>query len=696
MGLFSEKKTVASSQTMALIEKDPRYYPTTIQRAILGNADLAASLRDAAINSIGNKAKAYYKYGRDRYTLGLPMGTFMGYYVDMEDVKIVMDRVTGRNATILDAKILIPDGRLFISSWLTENEYDPATEELVAMAHEFYTYSFKEAVVSEMGKVKITYIEKFDSPNPMEPDISKQLTTYVNVADAVPNESYCVVKYTIPHDSTEYTWYTQMSLNLYPELTPEDADIQKAPYFPIVPIRENNVTATYDNKPELATSAKRLLRKLGLNYEDILAGVDANPDIGKIDHAYIIIGLKLNSTTQAALNYLFEYFSYLASVSTVTEEIDGEWAPGTYYGVSSLPPVNQLEIKCTSYRALLAYRYITRNVVTGAIGKIGTVTQTINVMEQSTYTQAYSPYSSGPPIVRDNSELILRKQISATKYVELIIKGPHHINYVYHAYGIDTNLRILANNEDDNNFIIPLNRYIFTEVLSSKEQIAVMYSALNITFNSYDVIKLKWYQTGFFQFVMIVITIVLTVYGFGYLANSIRGMTLAAAAATIATELAIGVAISVGLQMAIKILGLETTVIAVLVMIAVMMYRGYGPGGAGSLEGVPWADEVLRVASGLPEAVKQYTEHMMDKISQEMTDFQEYAQKLWDDLETKWDAIKHTSNLDPLGLFLLTDYYPGENPGSYMDRHIHTGNPGTSSLAAISGYVDNMLDLGIK
>ena len=87
---------------------------------------------------------------------------------------------------------------------------------------------------------------------------------------------------------------------------------------------------------------------------------------------------------------------------------------------------------------------------------------------------------------------------------------------------------------------------------------------------------------------------------------------------------------------------------------------------------------------------------MMDKIGQEMTDFQEYAQKLWDDLETKWDAMKHTSNLDPLGLFLLTDYYPGENPGSYMDRHIHNGNPGVTSLAAISGYVDTMLDLGIR
>lgn len=696
MGLFSEKKTVASSQTMSLIEEDPRYYPTTIQRAILGNADLAASLRDAAINSIGNKAKAYYRYGRDSYTLGLPMGTFMGYYVDMEDVKVVLDRVTGQDTTIVTARISVPDASLFIPSWFTDNGYNPETGELEAMAHDFYTYTYQESEIVSIGKVKVTYVERFKSPNPMEPESSSTITLTLDAPDAVPNEDYCVVVYTLPGDVTEHTWYTQMSLNLYPELAPEDADIQKAPYFPIVPIRENNVTATYENKPELATSAKRLLRKLGLNYEDILAGVDANPDIGKIDHAYIIIGLKLNSTTQAALNYLFEYFSYLASVSTVTEEVDGEWEPSTGYGVSALPPVNQLEIKDASYRARIAYRYITRNVVTGSIGKIGTVTQTINVMEQSYYTQAYSPYSSGPPIVRDNSELILRKQVSATEYVELLIKGPHHINYVYGAYGIDTNLRILANNEDDNNFIIPLNRYIFTEVLSSKEQIAVMYSALNITFNSYDVIKLKWYQTGFFQFVMIIITIVLTVYGFGYIANSIRGMTLAAAAATIATELAIGVAISVGLKMAIKLLGLENTIIAVLVILAIMFYTGYGPNGTGSLEGVPWAEEILRVASGLPEAVRQYTEQMMDKISNEMTDFQEYAQKLWDDLETKWDAMKHTSNLDPLGLFLLTDYYPGENPGSYVDRHIHNGNPGTISLAAISGYVDNMLDLGIR
>ena len=691
MGLFSEKKTVVSSQTISLIEKDPRYYPTVIQRAILGGSDLASTLRDAAINSIGNKAKAYYRYGRDSYILGLPMGTFMGYYVSMDDVKTVMDRVTGRDSTILDAKIAIPDGKLFISSWLTENGYNPDTKELVAMAHSFYTYFFKEAVVSEIGKVKITYIEKFNNPNPMEPDTSKQLITYLNVADAVPNESYCVVKYTIPHDSAEYTWYTQMSLNLYPELNPENTDIQKSPYFPIVPVRENNVTSTFTNKPKLAKSSKHLLNKLGLNYGDIISGVDANPDIGQVDHAYIVIGLKLNSTEQAALNYLFEYFSYLENVSTVTEAEDAAWVFGTTYGISNQPPVNQLEVRCNYYRILLAYRYINKSTVTGSIGKVGTVTQTLNVVPQDVHIS-----TNGPSLVRDNSELILRKQINDTQYVELLVKGPHHINYVYNGYGVDTNIKILTENEDNNNFIIPLNRYIFTEVLSQKEQIAVMYSALNITFNSYEVVKLKWYQTGLFQFIMVIITVVLTIYGFGYIANSIRGMTMAAAAAFIAQQVAISVVISVGLQFAIKILGLEATVLAVLIMVAAVVYSGYGPNGAGSLEGVPWADEILKVASGLPEAVKKYSETMLKKISQEMTDFQDYAQKLWDDLEDKWDAIKHQSNLDPIGLFYLTDYYPGENPGTYMDRHIHTGNPGVESLNAIGGYVDNMLDLGIR
>ena len=691
MGLFSEKKTVVSSQTISLIEKDPRYYPTVIQRAILGGSDLASTLRDAAINSIGNKAKAYYRYGRDSYILGLPMGTFMGYYVSMDDVKTVMDRVTGRDSTILDAKIAIPDGKLFISSWLTENGYNPDTKELVAMAHSFYTYFFKEAVVSEIGKVKITYIEKFNNPNPMEPDTSKQLITYLNVADAVPNESYCVVKYTIPHDSAEYTWYTQMSLNLYPELNPENTDIQKSPYFPIVPVRENNVTSTFTNKPKLAKSSKHLLNKLGLNYGDIISGVDANPDIGQVDHAYIVIGLKLNSTEQAALNYLFEYFSYLENVSTVTEAEDAAWVFGTTYGISNQPPVNQLEVRCNYYRILLAYRYINKSTVTGSIGKVGTVTQTLNVVPQDVHIS-----TNGPSLVRDNSELILRKQINDTQYVELLVKGPHHINYVYNGYGVDTNIKILTENEDNNNFIIPLNRYIFTEVLSQKEQIAVMYSALNITFNSYEVVKLKWYQTGLFQFIMVIITVVLTIYGFGYIANSIRGMTMAAAAAFIAQQVAISVVISVGLQFAIKVLGLEATVLAVLIMVAAVVYSGYGPNGAGSLEGVPWADEILKVASGLPEAVKKYSETMLKKISQEMTDFQDYAQKLWDDLEDKWDAIKHQSNLDPIGLFYLTDYYPGENPGTYMDRHIHTGNPGVESLNAIGGYVDNMLDLGIR
>ena len=89
----------------------------------------------------------------------------------------------------------------------------------------------------------------------MEPERSQTLTVTLDAPGAVPNEDYCMVTYTLPGDITEHLWFTQMSLNLYPELTPENADIQKTPYFPIVPIRENNVTATYENRPELAKSA---------------------------------------------------------------------------------------------------------------------------------------------------------------------------------------------------------------------------------------------------------------------------------------------------------------------------------------------------------------------------------------------------------------------------------------------------------
>lgn len=55
--------------------------------------------------------------------------------------------------------------------------------------------------------------------------------------------------------------------------------------------------------------------------------------------------------------------------------------------------------------------------------------------------------------------------------------------------------------------------------------------------------------------------------------------------------------------------------------------------------------------------------------------FQQSAQAQLDEIN-KLEEITKQSNLDPLGIFALMDYYPNESIDDYYYRHCHMGNPG--------------------
>ena len=82
-----------------------------------------------------------------------------------------------------------------------------------------------------------------------------------------------------------------------------------------------------------------------------------------------------------------------------------------------------------------------------------------------------------------------------------------HTNIVNNKGRIESTLKEVVQDKDNNNFIVPLNSYIFDHTLSVTKRINLMYDCIQIIINSYEKTKLKWYQTSFFQFVMLVITI---------------------------------------------------------------------------------------------------------------------------------------------------------------------------------------------
>lgn len=686
MGLFSETVTTYAAQTMSLIEDNPKFIPTTIQQAILTGSDISESLHSALTNNIGLKAKRYYTYGRDTYYYGLPSGTMAGYYVDMGALSAVLETIAGNPVYVDTANLsTTPDGKYFIQDWLIAHSYNNTEETFV---YQNLTCSLVSAVVYADNTVRVSFTYSIYN---MNTGLTETISSHVDVAAIVyVDDLYVTATYhlldsnQLPTGSALYFTYL-VSDNTYPDLSPENTAQQEAPYYPIVPIRYDNQSLT---NMDAYPTAKRLVKKIGLDLNDIITGVESNPDIGSIDYAYIVIGFDIASTDAYTINYMYEYFSFLRMNSQYTKDDYDAWEVGlTTATTLTTPPVNALTIADILYKSTMYYNYITSNVVTGVLGVVGTTTKAINIKSKKLYTKTVNNHYSNFYV--EQSELVLRKQITETTYEELVVTGLHHTNFVANKGKIETTLNTVVNDSDHNNFLVPLNSYIFDNVLSMKDRIDLMYDSIHIVINCRETTKLKWYQTSFFQFVMIIITIAVTIF-----APPVGGGLSAATSATevaitLATQIAVTIAAMVILKVAVKVLGLNATLAVAIAVVA----AAYGMQFSG-LTNLPWAADFMQIAAALPSAFNQVVAGLNSDLQAEMEDFQSMAEAKIKEVQTMLEDMEYGSTLDPLKLFRGMDYYPTEESVSdYYYRKCHVGNPGVLSLDVISDYVTNALTL---
>ena len=441
------------------------------------------------------------------------------------------------------------------------------------------------------------------------------------------------------------------------------------------------------------STAKKLLKKIGVNVDDVLSGVENNPSIQDIDYAFIILGFNMDTTSSYAVEYMHNYFSFLADNSIYDKMSFTTWYDKFTDGeVNNPPPMNRLVVSDVMYKSEITYKYITKKVVSGVIGTTGTVDKEIILRERERYyVENKGGYSFNSAFYLEDSSLLLRKQITASSYEEIEVRGLMHTNFVNNKGRIESTLKEVVEDKDNNNFIVPLNSYIFDHTLSVTKRINLMYDCIQIIINSYEKTKLKWYQTGFFQFVMLVITIVLTIYGLPELGVTLQTATAAEIAVMLATQLAIAVAVQLAVRVAIKALGVNGALAAILIVVAaVATYRFAGGSG---MKNLPWAKEMMSAVNTLPSAYNKEVSAMTKDIMEDMAAFQQSAQTQLDEIHKKLEEITKQSNLDPLGIFALMDYYPNESIDDYYYRHCHMGNPGVLTLDAITDYVDNMLNI---
>lgn len=613
-------------------------------------------------NGLAIKIHRAIRYGRDHYTYGLPDGYDVFYNYDREEVEQVIEAELGYPIDVINIFMDNPEADFFGEMYAYTNwGLDQATGILAYPPvgtgdtdDNIYLY---KSEIDRNGILKCTLLINGNTPE--ESDGTRTKTP--DLPAFVQSDVYYHVKYTITGATTAQPqyWYYRLGSNEIPELEVGDDIPFGSPYLPIIPLRENNknlgpevedgdyVFDSEGNKivpdTDLYRTSVKLCKRLDTNFDELCKSITNNPDVKDIDHAYLIFGIDIRTETKTGIHYLFQYFEDM-SFRSIAEGV--------------------VEIKDANYRIALSFDSCTNSDI------LGSVEDTV--------------------VTYSGNTLILQRNISDTHYREVIVTNLLHTNYIYGKHVVQTTLEA-SGDEDNYNFIIPLNYTLSIKDRAMFKREELYIECFKLVFNSYERRKLKWYESSFFKFIMLVITVVATAISGvgGAIINAIKQGIIAVV--TLAVKaLVLGKLISTGFKLLADKLGPVAAIALAIISLTVSIIA---PTFNIDL-GVFNADNLLSFSNGMFQGVADSTSDMMKDMMKEINDFISTASDLDKELQELEDELNTDTWFNAFD-FMDTNplFIPGESPDSYYTRTIHSGNIGILSLSVPENYVDNALKL---
>lgn len=382
--------------------------------------------------------------------------------------------------------------------------------------------------------------------------------------------------------------------------------------FPIIPLK-SNYSFSADTK-----KMKAITNKLGLSTDDFRSSLSS----GSVHTAFISFTVPITSTHKTAVKYLFEYFDRLNAT----------------YGYNNKGSLVSNRSASISYESmgLTSKSTISKKYVSGVIGPTGTYSRvmlTENVNVPNTDDNGNPTY--GTTLASVNT-LAFRKQTNEEYYEEITVSDMYCETSVA-GYVLKSNAGFGSGAfYNDENVYVPLLREIIDDF--KFQEYAYMFGlALSLIVVSVQVVKIKWYQSGFFKFVLMVVGAVAAFYTGG-----VGGLII---------YMLLTIAVIAG--------WIRGTLLKV-VTIAMILYGGYqGISSAGSMAGTTMA-----AASTLTQlatfAVDWNTEltmkHLQNKVSEKESEKEkldeEYKETMSDLQENVFESQKR---FEPDSLFMLSN-----------------------------------------
>lgn len=621
-------------------------------------------------------------------TLG-NLGQLKGVPVYLQDMQVVINQDTFNNIEVTGleqwgtpANAGVTPNRLAIPDVLaTYTPYEVENSAINSYVRVVYTWVVVTPTLVEgvLLNRDITYTDSFNIP------------FIINEADS--DSDYFQVKYTINGNSGY--WLYKDGTGTLPALDSiHDTEHNTlGSFFPISYFRFNKTTMEVNPTSNEYKSSKKLVNYLSIKYADMIRDIHDNPDIADVEQAMLMFAVPANTVNQLERRYLFDFFSKLntekdtlgqAFISNIEQSHNQITLGSTIFTKASSDTTTRISmvIQDAKFKMVLGLDNVFMRKRVGVIAKVGEYssiylkrnsTRKITVRNEITGLLADSTVPVSLPVY------LYQHQISEDVYEEIEVS---RLQMVYHIWGEYNTI----GDELDAILLIPMDYSISSNYMMADRELLYARS-LHFVFNSRIITKIKWYQTGIFQVIVLIIAVVITIFTYGatWQASVAAFMALSAPAMAMAVLMAVlkYIVVSLIMRLFVKLVGVKAAFIVAIIAAVIGIYQGLD---AGSIAGAPWAQELLSISTNLTSSIGDVIKDGMASLAKEAIEFGLYVDTQNELLGKANKLLEGSSILSPMIFF-------GEAPDDFYNRTVHSGNIGIIGLDAVSSYVDVALAL---
>jgi hypothetical protein len=500
-------------------------------------------------------------------------------------------------------------------------------------------------------------------------------------------------------------------------------------FFPFIPFRLDNHFLSESYMPTVYAQIKKAYKKAtGKKLKKLIDKVSDNANLSDIDHAYVVFGVSLNVVENACKRYIYAFFetlqlaqnggagAYAAWKASVAAWVSagGTSGPGAYPGARS----NTIQIAGigtvnSRYDVRISWNYVADGSGLGegrAGAKKGDLWFQVADAETtgvSTWTRSTHSGTITETSTTTVSKIRLYWQRTSDDFTYLDLMGLRYENNIYQGHTVTYDARDAILDTDESGFIIPLH-YDTWRSTSLVETSQMATACVFTVFNCYTVKKTKWYESGIFRILLvIVIAIASAVFtggaGFGLLgANLAIGTSLglsgitAAIVGSIVNALA-AMVVSMVLEKVAQGFGIIGQILsAVLMMVIGQVSATFQTGASFDWTSLFRVDNLLKLTDAVGRGLTSMIQNDTLGLQQQWADFAKNAKLQSDKIQQEFfkEFGYGAGIIDPNMFVDSSSSHLAESSDTFLTRTLMTGSEiAEMSRELISGYVDYSLKL---